>query len=184
MLVQRLPGADTQAEAALVPTALVAAACATNAGCTRMVGQVTAVVTGRLHTCDSAPTTDHEGTLALLVIPWVEVIADPWRRSQQTRPAAPGRGARLEELLARQEVSEHRHTTRVPVGRRPNPPNLELTLPIPAHVRSFSNTSPGTSTAHPRAIDGRSAVELHADGPVDDLLAEIAHVEERASRLR
>jgi len=39
-------------------TALVAAAWAMIAGWVRIVGQVTAVVTGRLHTCDSAPIID------------------------------------------------------------------------------------------------------------------------------
>ena len=39
-------------------TAEVAAACATTAGCSRTVGQVTAVVTGSEHACEIAPITD------------------------------------------------------------------------------------------------------------------------------
>ena len=44
-------------------TAEVAAAWAITAGWTRTVGQVTAVVTGRLHACEMAPITDHTNAL-------------------------------------------------------------------------------------------------------------------------
>ena len=45
-------------------TAAVAAAWATIAGCVRIVGQVTAVVTGKRQTCDSAPITDQTNGLS------------------------------------------------------------------------------------------------------------------------
>jgi hypothetical protein len=44
-------------------TALVAAACATITGCTRMIGQVTAVVIGSPQTCDRAPIIDQTNGL-------------------------------------------------------------------------------------------------------------------------
>ena len=47
-----------------VSTALVAAACATIAGCTRTVGHVTAVVIGSEHTCEIAPIIDHTSGLS------------------------------------------------------------------------------------------------------------------------
>lgn len=43
--------------------ALVAAACAMIIGWIRIVGQVTAVVTGRSHTCEIAPIIDHTNGL-------------------------------------------------------------------------------------------------------------------------
>ena len=44
-------------------TAEVAAAWAMTAGWMRVVGQVTAVVTGRSHTCEMAPIIDHTSGL-------------------------------------------------------------------------------------------------------------------------
>lgn len=46
-----------------VITALVAAACATTAGCVRTVGQVTAVWMGSDTASESAPITDHTNGL-------------------------------------------------------------------------------------------------------------------------
>ena len=58
-------------------TALVATAGATTTEWMRMNGQVTAVVTGRSHTWEIAAITVTRSGSALLVVPGVEVIADP-----------------------------------------------------------------------------------------------------------
>ena len=69
-------------------TAVVAAAWAMIAGWMRIVGQVTAVVTGSCMACDSAPITlPHERALPLLVVPRMEVVVDP-QRLEPARSAA------------------------------------------------------------------------------------------------
>lgn len=67
-----------------VCTAAVAAAWAMTAGCTRMVGQVTAVVTGSDTTSDSAPITDHTSGLW----PWASFHGWKWSEIQsRVKPA-------------------------------------------------------------------------------------------------
>jgi hypothetical protein len=59
VLIEVLAGADTEGEASPSITAEVAAAWAMMAGCIRIVGQVTPVVTGREVARDRPPITDH-----------------------------------------------------------------------------------------------------------------------------
>ena len=68
-------------------TADVAAACATIAGCVRTVGQVTAVVTGRSHTCATAPIIDHTNGDC----PWA--LFHGWKWSLIQRLSKPARSA-------------------------------------------------------------------------------------------
>ena len=101
-----------------VITAEVAAAWAITAGWMRTVGQVTAVVTGSEQTWEIG--SDHgpdERALALLVVPGVEVVADP-QRLEAGRFCGGGLGHQVGRavLLAGQEVSDL-HGCRVPEKR-------------------------------------------------------------------
>ena len=62
-----LPTPSTNRPSSRTPA--VAAACATTAGWMRMVGQVTAVLTGSRVTCDSAPITDQTNADS----PWASI---------------------------------------------------------------------------------------------------------------
>ena len=89
-------------------TALVAAACAMIAGWIRMVGQVTAVVTGSEHTCAMAPIIDQTNGL------WPCSSFHGWKWSEihsASKPASLGQPRLLDEsrrgvLLAGQEVAD------------------------------------------------------------------------------
>jgi hypothetical protein len=69
-------------------TEAVAAAWAMMAGCTRTLGQVTAVVTGRSQTCDSAPIMDQTKGL------WPCSSFQGWKWSLIHRPSNPACSAR------------------------------------------------------------------------------------------
>ena len=65
----------------------MAAACAMTAGCVRTVGHVTAVVTGSLQTCESAPMTDQTNGL------WPCSSFHGWKWSLIHRASNPARSA-------------------------------------------------------------------------------------------
>lgn len=89
MLVEGLAAAHPQHEPALQLHGAVAAACAMIAGCIRMVGQVTAVLTGSDVASESAPITDHTNGL------WPCSSFQGWKWSEIHSASNPASCARL-----------------------------------------------------------------------------------------